>query len=742
MHTANLNFKRQSRFNSATELHIKTPAAMTRKELRFMAVLIQMVLSLAWCMNASGQDSQASKIDYRRSTGYFLAAQYENPDSLRQALQLAQTDSARYLINSILGGYYTEVNADSALYFREVALSIARKNGKKLDEAGSQNNKGYSLMQLGRFPESYQCFQEALKLAGNPNYEADTWWPGDKESEKRLTRLYFLANIHNDFSHLLRATGKIEQSIFHLMTTREIATEIQDKSLLGIVDKNLGKSYILINKLDSALLLEETAIQKLQHSDGKKYISDAYNIIGQVNVKQHNIDLAAENFRKGIQSAIEQKNLTYLTANYASLTQLFLEQNKNKDSSLLYAKKNLALLQAMGSKDLGNAYLQLFKSFEINGMSDSANKYQGLALAFKDSTYQARIKALSAFQNMSFEDLLRLKELEREKVITQNNIRSYALLAGLIVFSIVAGILYRNNQQKQTANKILESTLTNLKSTQAQLVQSEKMASLGELTAGIAHEIQNPLNFVNNFSDLNKELIEELQEELKKGDVREASSIAENLKENEDKINLHGRRADGIVKSMLQHSRASSGQKEPTDVNKLVDEYVRLAYHGYRARKKDFNVTLDIQLDPEIGKVPMVAQDIGRVILNLLNNAFQAVEEKAKTAGADYQPTVSIQTQYGVTLPQDQLNPKSDIRNPKSIAIAIADNGPGIPESIKDKIFQPFFTTKPTGQGTGLGLSLSYDIMKAHGGLIELFDGKPAGSIFQLQLPATGSLQA
>jgi signal transduction histidine kinase len=268
------------------------------------------------------------------------------------------------------------------------------------------------------------------------------------------------------------------------------------------------------------------------------------------------------------------------------------------------------------------------------------------------------------------------------------------------------------------------------------------MASLGELTAGIAHEIQNPLNFVNNFSDLNKELIDELQEELKKGDIREASSIAENLKDNEDKINFHGRRADGIVKSMLQHSRASSGQKEPTDVNRLVEEYVRLAYHGYRARKKDFNVTLDIQLDPEVGKVPMVAQDIGRVLLNLLNNAFQAVEEKTKTAGPGYRPTVTVTTTSPAGDPglrpkgHPQGNESANAPMRKSVLIRVADDGPGIPDNIKDKIFQPFFTTKPTGQGTGLGLSLSYDIVKkGHAGEVALQTKEGSGTTFIISLP-------
>jgi signal transduction histidine kinase len=247
------------------------------------------------------------------------------------------------------------------------------------------------------------------------------------------------------------------------------------------------------------------------------------------------------------------------------------------------------------------------------------------------------------------------------------------------------------------------------------------MASLGELTAGIAHEIQNPLNFVNNFSDLNQELIDELKEELKKGDTKEATAIADNLKENESKINQHGKRADGIVKNMLQHSRSSTGQKEMTDVNKLVDEYTRLAYHGFRARNKDFNITLDMDLDPLSGKANLVTQDMGRVLLNLLNNAFFAVQEKAKTADQRYMPTVSVRTR------------SSDL---DTVSIEVKDNGSGIPDAVKDKIFQPFFTTKPTGQGTGLGLSMSYDIVtKAHGGTLQVASTGGEGTIMTITLP-------
>jgi signal transduction histidine kinase len=274
----------------------------------------------------------------------------------------------------------------------------------------------------------------------------------------------------------------------------------------------------------------------------------------------------------------------------------------------------------------------------------------------------------------------------------------------------------------------LEQAHEALKSTQAQLIQSEKMASLGELTAGIAHEIQNPLNFVNNFSEVNNELVDELKSELAVGNTQSAADIADNIKDNQEKINYHGKRADAIVKGMLQHSRTSSGQKEPTNVNALCDEYLRLAYHGLRAKDKNFNAIISTDFDNSIGKINMVPQDIGRVLLNLINNAFYAVNEKQKENITGYEPAVTVST----ALIQPHLVGRS-------IQIKVADNGGGIRQNIVDKIFQPFFTTKPTGQGTGLGLSLAYDIVKAHGGEIRIETEPGEGSAFTILLPTDKS---
>jgi two-component system NtrC family sensor kinase len=307
---------------------------------------------------------------------------------------------------------------------------------------------------------------------------------------------------------------------------------------------------------------------------------------------------------------------------------------------------------------------------------------------------------------------------------------------------LLAIIFYLNYRQKQKANQLLHEqkeeietqrdnlgqALEELKNTQSQLVQREKMASLGELTAGIAHEIQNPLNFVNNFSEVNEEMIGELQEELKSGNIDDALAIAAGVKENEKKIRHHGKRADFIVKGMLEHSRTSKGEKTLTDINVLAEEFFKLSYHGLRAKDKNFNAEFVMNFDKTLPNLEVVQQDIGRVLLNLFNNAFYAVNEKRKTTDATYKPIVEITTFAPPSGPKDSFG--------GGWGILVRDNGNGIPDAIKDKIMQPFFTTKPTGEGTGLGLSLSYDIVvKGHGGSITVDTEEGKGSKFTIQLP-------
>ncbi|MBO0935573.1 histidine kinase [Fibrella sp. HMF5335] len=295
---------------------------------------------------------------------------------------------------------------------------------------------------------------------------------------------------------------------------------------------------------------------------------------------------------------------------------------------------------------------------------------------------------------------------------------------------LLEGLVQERTAELTHQKEALQATLNELQATQDQLVQREKLASLGELTAGIAHEIQNPLNFVNNFSEVSTELVKELAEEREKGAARDTELEAEilaDLIQNLEKIGHHGQRASAIVRNMLQHSRTSTGQRELTDLNALADEYLRLSYHGLRAKDKTFNASFVADLDPDVAPISVVAQDIGRVLLNLFNNAFYAVQQRQKQeretgtlAGYAYRPAVKVSTK----------------QTPVGVEIRVADNGIGIPDELEGKIFQPFFTTKPSGSGTGLGLSLSYDIItKGHGGSLEVQSEEGKGTTFVILLP-------
>ncbi len=332
---------------------------------------------------------------------------------------------------------------------------------------------------------------------------------------------------------------------------------------------------------------------------------------------------------------------------------------------------------------------------------------------------------------MQFDQQLNKKEQVAASAIHEQRQRSktlaYIFVTSVAFLLIILTIQWRNSNQKRKANKVLlqqkekvESTLTELRSAQAQLIQREKMASLGELTAGIAHEIQNPLNFVNNFSEVNSELIDELISQKSELKNAEQVELLNDILQNNEKIVLHGKRADAIVKGMLQHSKKTTGIKEPAAINSLCDEFLRLSFQALRAKDKSFDAELKTDFDESIGKISIIPQEMGRVFMNLYNNAFYAVNEKRKFAGDDYKPVVSVTTK--------KINDRVEIR--------VYDNGTGIPKNINEKIFQPFFTTKPTGQGTGLGLSLSYDIVtKEHNGTIAAESREGEGSTFIIMLP-------
>ncbi|MEZ5148427.1 MAG: ATP-binding protein [Bacteroidales bacterium] len=364
-----------------------------------------------------------------------------------------------------------------------------------------------------------------------------------------------------------------------------------------------------------------------------------------------------------------------------------------------------------GLGDYKNAYLNSLKYAELNDTLAATENLEKITKLTNKLEFENKL----ALQDESHAKIMALKQAQ----INRERITRNIFLSGMIIAFIIVIVVFFRFIEKKKLNDKLNDTLANLRATQTQLVQAEKMASLGELTAGIAHEIQNPLNFVNNFSEVGRDLINELKEALENDDKEEVQAISDDLLQNLDKINQHGKRAEGIVKGMLQHSRTRTGEKEPVDINKLADEYLRLAYHGLRAKDKSFQSDFRVEADEQLPKVNIVAQDIGRVLLNLINNAFFSVSEKTKQSVIGYNPEVVVKTK--------KVN--------HQIEISVKDNGTGIPEEIRAKIFQPFFTTKPTGQGTGLGLSMSYDIItKGHGGKIWVESKVGEGSEFIITL--------
>ena len=373
------------------------------------------------------------------------------------------------------------------------------------------------------------------------------------------------------------------------------------------------------------------------------------------------------------------------------------------------------------ARDLELKYLRALSDFYIDeGKADRAQIYFDQYASLQDTLsnqqsalniaqYEIELKELEQNERIN---ILKQERAVQEFKLGQRNKIIWGASGILLLISTMLFFIFRQLQQNK---KILRK----LRSTQSLLVQQEKMASLGELTAGIAHEIQNPLNFVNNFSEINTELIDEMEESLQQGKMDQVHELARYVKDNNQKVIQHGRRADAIVKGMLLHSRSSTGNKEATDINALADEYLRLSYHGLRAKDKSFNATISTHYDESLGPVPLVPQDIGRVLLNMYSNAFYSVYEKKKTAGSNYEPRVSVSTG----------------KEAKDVVIRIEDNGSGIPDKVLDKIYQPFFTTKPAGDGTGLGLSLSYEIIQAHEGSLNVESKEGEFAAFTIRLP-------
>jgi len=565
-------------------------------------------------------------------------AQRSLPDSLYEVFQKSSDDSLLYKAANHLYDYYEEVSRDSAFYYADQCVILSRRNNKKLNEAYSLTRKAYQELNIGRFADALHSLLEGFSISQEKENDG-SYWETDPIRLEQSKRLYALSCTHHIFGLLMWRTLNREQELVHFKEARRIAVEINSpaRSLLGSL--NLGRIYFEAGRFDSAMAYQNEAEEIANSSGRKKYLTSIFHFQGMIKLNKKDTAAALHYFYESIRFGLEQNNLDGLVRSYHQLADFYIGRNK-LDSSLFYAGKELEIFKKLGSVSvvdyhIGIAYADLNRIYQARNQPDSAYKYLALAQRTNDSINQHRIKSLAEFQKLTLSEQQRLQTAEKEKVEYRNSIRTWLLLS--IIF-------YRNNLHKQKAKIKIEQAYDNLKAAQLQLIQSEKMASLGELTAGIAHEIQNPLNFVNNFSEVNIELIDEATGEIDKGNIPELKLLLNDIKDNEQKINHHGKRADAIVKGMLQHSRGSSGVKESTDINVLVDEYLRLASHGFRAKDNSFNAAIDTDYDKSAGSISVVPQDFGKVVLNLINNAFYAVTERKKQSGAEYEPTVWVST--------------------------------------------------------------------------------------------------
>jgi two-component system NtrC family sensor kinase len=644
-------------------------------------------------------------------------------DRLKRELSMARRDTAMVLILLDLSEAYRGEHPDTTLYYGQQALSLSREINFPVGELRAQLAISGYFRGYGNLPKALEVGLQALEIAKKYNLRTD-----------QAFAMIRIGNIYMDLKDFREAVNYFQKA-------NKLVDDNTHPFFYAVTFWRSADGYASLNMLDSAAYMAKIAYDKGVKMNNKTVQAGALRALGNIYARSGDERLAFQYFHQTIDAFKTMKSYALLADTYNDLS-TFYRNTGRRDSAIFYAKEaiELAVPRSMRETELRSAVL-LSELFESSQPAE-ALKYLKLANVARDSIYSA--EKVQALQKLSMEEKQRQVELQMARVAYQNQMRQFGLLAGIGLLLLITISLYRNNLTKQKANKLLEnqknkieSTLTALKATQSQLIQSEKMASLGELTAGIAHEIQNPLNFVNNFSEVNADLIDDLKNSLKSGDNLSAEEIADTLKANQEKINNHGKRAEGIVKSMLQHSRTSSGQKELTDINALCDEYLRLAYHGFRAKDKSFNANCNTNLDSTIPKLNVIPQDIGRVILNLINNAFYAVGERSAFAKAwadkasfakawadkadkEYQPTVSVSTK--------RLHDKVEIR--------IQDNGAGISDAIKEKIFQPFFTTKPTGQGTGLGLSLAFDIItKGHGGELKVESKEGESCEFIIRLP-------
>jgi two-component system NtrC family sensor kinase len=628
-------------------------------------------------------------------------AQNKFVDSLKQQLPNLKQDTTGALLLSDLCYYFRYTNVDSSLYYGNAAITLSKKLKFLRGEADALNKMGLAYREKGDLPKSLELQFKALQISSDNNY------------------IIVKANCLRRIAHVYRDLKDFSTSLKFSYSALANSLSINDARGVAIEYMNLAITHYDAKQIDSASYYGSKALNNIDYLED--VAAEVYRILGDITIADGKRNDGLQYYDKGIQTGLANNDYRTLSYLYSDMAAMYKNLN-NRDSTIYCAEKGINFGQLSSYKKgimlSGNILSEIYDSTN----PALALKYFRMAAAAKDSLYGAG--NIQTIQNIVEKEESRQQELANARDEYEEKVKTYIFITALSILGCIAFVFFWTDRRKKKANVTLTqqknelaNTLQQLKSTQAQLLQSEKMASLGELTAGIAHEIQNPLNFVNNFSELSTELLTDMQAELENGNMAEAKSIATDLQQNLEKINHHGKRADAIVKGMLQHSRASKGEKALTELNDLIDEYLRMAYHSVSAKDSSMNVILKTEFDESIRQVDIVPQDFGRVLLNLFTNAFYAIVEKKKV-DPEYVPEVYVATE----------------KTNNSITITVRDNGMGIPANIIGKIFQPFFTTKPTGQGTGLGLSLSYDIIKAHGGEIAVKSEAGNGSEFTIRL--------
>ena len=611
---------------------------------------------------------------------------------------------------------FNEVNdLKLALHYAQELISLAtRQNAYSFLHSGYLQ-KGNKKRLLGNLDEALEAYIKSAEAAKKINYAS-----GEGTAYMSIADLYSVSDNHtNAMNYYDKAIALLRKS--------------DNPILLGSAILNAGDEFLNRKNYPSALLYFNESGEIFDKANYR--IGKAYNLgnIGMVYANTGKNARAEKNINEAIQMLEELKDFYPISVYLLSMSDIYLEKG-DKSTALSYAMRSLKLAQHYGLKQqISAANLKLSELHEKAGNPGKSFKYYKNYIVYRDSINN--VKAVQKMADLRTDYEISQKQIEvdllnQEKKNQRIILGLLAVLLGFIVFGYLQKqkanmVLQGQKEEINQKSLLLEQSLAELRATQTQLIQKEKMASLGELTAGIAHEIQNPLNFVNNFSEVSVELVTELEEEQQKPhrDTELEAELLGDLKQNLQKITHHGGRASAIVKGMLEHSRTATGERQPTDLNTLADEYLRLAYQGLRAKDNTFKADFKTSFDPTLGLVEVVPQEIGRVLLNLFNNAFYAVSEKEKQPHPNgYQPTVTVST--------GRINGQVELR--------VRDNGTGIPDAVKQKIFQPFFTTKPTGQGTGLGLSLSYDIVtKGHGGTLEVDSTAGHFTEFVVSLPTT-----